>query len=460
MQRSYLDEPVPIVAAATPPGESALAVIRAAGPGCLALAARCFSRPRALLEAPGHSSVYGRLVEPSSGAIVDEVLVSVFRAPRSPTGEDGVEFSCHGSPAVVRKALGLLEAAGFAPALPGEFSFRAFLHGKTDLVRAEAVAELIRSAADAARAEAIRRLEGGLSARIGRARAELLAVLAEVQVRLDFDEDQGAPEAELDESALARVAESLAALSDSYAFGRLYAEGARVVVAGRPNAGKSSLFNLMLREERSIVSHEPGTTRDWIEAGLEVEGLPVRLIDTAGLREAGAAAEAEGVSRSRRLLAQADAVIYLVDGVTGLAPEDEAFLSSYAGKGLVPAWNKVDHPSCRAAPEGFVALSARSGAGLQALASALARAILSAAGAADAGLREDEVRVASLRQKGLLDRALQSIREAQAGLSAGAPLDALSLDIGAAADALGEITGEISSAEILEAIFSGFCLGK
>ncbi len=460
MQRSYLDDPVPIMALATPPGESAIAVIRTAGPGSIALASSCFSRKAALLAASGHSSLFGRLIEPGSGDTVDEVLATVFRAPSSATGEDAVEFSCHGSPAVTRKALAVLEAAGFAPALPGEFSFRAFLHGKTDLVRAEAVAELVRSGSEAERAEALRRLEGGLSDRIASARSQLIAVLAEVQVRLDFDEDQGSPEEGIDAAVLARVRSSIATLSESYAFGRIYAEGARVVVAGRPNAGKSSLFNLMLREERSIVSREPGTTRDWIEAGVELEGLPVRLIDTAGLRDAPAGTEAEGVARSRRLVAGADALVYVVDGSLGLAPEDLDFLAARGKAATVRVWNKADHPSCLSAPEGFLAMSAMTGEGFPAFASALARTIRDGSGAHGGGASEIGVRVASSRQKALLDRALQSIDEASSGLAAGIPLDALSLDLRAAADSLGEITGEISSAEILEAIFSGFCLGK
>ncbi|MBL8968673.1 MAG: tRNA uridine-5-carboxymethylaminomethyl(34) synthesis GTPase MnmE [Spirochaetaceae bacterium] len=495
MPRSYLDLPVPIAAAATAPGEAALALVRASGPGALELAASCFSRPAALLAAPGHSLVHGRLVHPATGEAADEVLASVFRAPRSFTGEDAVEFSCHGSPAALRRVLEALEAAGFSPALPGEFAFRAFANGKSDLVRAEAIDELIRSRSEGAREGALLRLEGGLSRRLEAARAALLDVLAEVEIRLDYAEEDGAPAEAPNPGAIAALRDSLAALAATYRAGRLYRDGVRVALAGRANAGKSSLFNLLLREERSIVSPEAGTTRDWIEAGLELAGFPVRLLDTAGLREASGAVEAEGVARSRRLLAEAELVVYVVDGAAGLlTAEDEAFLADRPE--AIRAWNKIDAAGAAAAPAGFVALSAATGEGFPALLAALEASLRALArgeakgasapgrGAPGGGApgceaqeggvsgpagvpargapAEAELRVASERQKVLLDRAVAALDAALA--KGGAPfdsrLDAFALDLREAADALGEITGEISAPEILEAIFSRFCLGK
>ena len=460
MQRSYLDSSAPIAALATPPGPSALAVLRAAGPGSIELAASCFSRPRALASARHRELVHGRLLDPATGEEIDEILAAVFRAPRGPIGEDCVELSLHGSPAVARRALAALEAAGFAPALPGEFSFRAFLNGKLDLVEAEALRELVDAGSEGARAEALRRLGGGLSARLAALRSGLVGLLAELEARLDYDEEEGAP-AGLEARSLGALRAEVEALAASYAAGRLYESGARVVVAGRPNAGKSSLFNLLLREERSIVAGEPGTTRDWIEAGIEVEGLPIRLVDTAGLREAEGEAEAAGVARSRDLAARAEAVIYVVDSVAGLAPEDEAFLA--ARPDAIRAWNKVDDPRGGPAPEPFLPLSAATGAGLPALAAALAAALAPRFGRGrSSGGREGEeaLRVASSRQKLLLDRAAAALAAAERGLGRGAALDALSLDLREAADALGEITGEVASEEVLEAVFSRFCLGK
>jgi tRNA modification GTPase len=457
MQRSYFDTAVPIAALATPLGESALAVIRAAGSGAIELAASCFSRPEALKVAASFTLVHGELRDPASGEAIDEVLAAVFRAPEGPIGEDLVEFSCHGSPAAIRRALAVLESAGFAPALPGEFSFRAFLRGKTDLVRAEAMQELVSAGSEGGRAEALRRLEGALSRALKKSRAYLVDALAEAEARLDYAEDDEGPAGGLDPDMILELRDSLASLSSSYQAGRLYAKGARVVVAGRPNAGKSSLFNLLVREERSIVSAEPGTTRDWIEAGIELGGLPIRLIDTAGLREAEGAIESAGVERSRRLAADAEGLLYLVDGRVGLAPEDEAFLA--ARPDALRLWNKADDPHCSACPQGFLRVSAATAQGLPELAAALAAALAPKFGRGVAEA-ESASRIASERQKLLLDRAVASLDSGLRGIEAGASLDALVLDLREAADALGEITGEIASEEVLAAIFSRFCLGK
>jgi len=513
MPRSYLSAPVPIAALATAPGEAALAMVRASGAGSIELAAACFSRPEALLSAPGHSLVFGRLVHPRTGEAADEVLASVFRAPRSFTGEDAVEFSCHGSPAAVRAVLEALEAAGFAPALPGEFSFRAFANGKSDLVRSEALLELVRARSEGAREGALLRLEGGLSRRLEAARAELLGLLAEVELRLDYAEEDGAPAGGPARPALEALRETLSALAASYRAGRLYRDGARLVLAGGANAGKSSLFNLLLREERSIVSPEAGTTRDYVEAGVELAGFPLTLLDTAGLREAGGAVEAEGVARSLRLLSEAELVLYVVDGTLGDSPsaEDEAFLARRPD--AVRAWNKIDAPGSRPVPAGFVGVSASTGEGLPSLLSAIESRLAALAGTAGAALSAGEpssgvapsagaraepgepssgaappagatsaassaepsaaapgapaapsraeLRVASERQKLLLDRAVESLDAAFALQALGDEgLDALALELKEAAEALGEITGEIAAPEILEAIFSRFCVGK
>ena len=462
MQRSYFDTSRPIAALATVPGESALAVIRCAGPRAVDLVAGLFSRPAALGSAQSMSLVHGELVDPSDGAVVDEILAAVFLSPDGPIGEDGVELYCHGSPAVIRRALFLLEGAGFAPALPGEFSFRAFLHGKTDLVKAEAVQELVRAGSEGARVEALRRLEGGLSRTLASVREAIVDVLAEVEARLDYAEDDDSPAGGLDPDSLRRIRDRVALLAASYVTGRLYERGARAIVAGRPNAGKSSLFNLLVREDRSIVATDPGTTRDWIETAIELGGLPVRLVDTAGLREVEGEIEAEGVSRSRRLVEESEAVIYVVDGCGGLSAADVAFLEARPDSLCV--WNKVDAPSCAEAPAGFLRTSAATGEGLPTLAEALRERIKPRFGLDESALSrsmaEGDIRIASERQKRLLDEAVAALDACRGGLDARAPLDALVLDLHEAADSLGEITGEIASKEVLEAVFSRFCLGK
>jgi len=463
MARTYLDTGRPIVALATPPGRSALAVIRCSGERTIELCASCFSPGRALSAAPGYTMVYGYLVEPGSGERVDEVIASVFRAPRSYTGEDSVEFSCHGSSAVASRALAALEGAGFLPALPGEFSFRAFINGKTDLVKAEAVNELAGARCESAREDALLRVGGALSSELSTVRETMLDLLAEVEASLDYPADETADEGLGGESPwmgrLSACEARLSKLSRSYVGGRLRQEGALVVVAGRPNAGKSSLFNLVVREERAIVSPEPGTTRDWLEAWIEMGGYAVRLVDTAGLRHAAEGVEAEGVRRSVDLSGRADIIIYLVDGKAGLVAEDEDFIARHPS--ALRFWNKTDAAECHPAPPGWLALSARKGLGLEGLESAILQILdASAASPGQGNTMESQVRVASSRQKALLDDCRESIRRAKEGAEAGAPLDATALEIREASGILGEITGEIVSEEVFDRIFGSFCLGK
>ena len=457
MARSYLDTNAPITAQATAPGRAALAVIRLSGPGVIALADPCFSGRRALSALPGYTLAHGYFVDPVTGEQIDQVIASVFRAPKSFTGEDSIEFSCHGSQAVVSRVLAILESRGFALALPGEFSFRAFINGKADLVQAEAINELSGALCETAREDALARLSGALSSRLSAIRKACLDLLADIEARLDYPEDEG-PEGEgAVRAGLEAMVASLIELSEGYAGARLRRDGALVVLAGRPNAGKSSLFNFLVREERAIVSPEPGTTRDWIEAWMDLGGYALRLVDTAGLRESGEGIEAEGVRRSLGLVSNADLLVYLVDGVTGLSVADENFLASRPNAFKV--WNKVDAAECSFVPSGWIGLSARRGEGIH----TLEKKILASLGAKlpEAPRRkETQVGLAGERQKFLVDRALSSVRQAVAFLESGAPLDALALEVREAASFIGEITGEILGDEVLEKIFGSFCLGK
>lgn len=484
MARNYLDLKAPIAALATPAGRSALAVIRVSGEESIDLAARCFSDSERLAKAPGYSLLHGFAVHPLTGARIDEVVVSVFRAPKSFTGENSVEISCHGSAAVVRGLLDALEAAGFVPALPGEFSFRAFAHGKTDLVRAEAINELSSAQCEAARSDALKRLSGALSSEFHSLREGMLDLEAEIESRLDYAEEEG-PEAPVRwADRISSYAGRLRSLSAGFSGGRLRQEGALVVVAGRPNAGKSSLFNLLTREERAIVSAEPGTTRDWLEAWIGLGSYAIRLVDTAGLRRPKADVEAEGVRRSLELLGRADVVVYMVDGAAGLAPEDEKFVSRYPG--ALKIWNKIDSHSCLPVPPGWIGISARKNMRLNVLESALMefldRAAALGSGAPGSGMpeaagsgapgaerkipgagqktSEAAVRIASERQKKLVDKCAAALDSAIADIGRGAPLDIIALAVREAADFLGEITGEIGGEEVFERIFGTFCLGK
>ena len=342
------------------------------------------------------------------------MLVIVYRAPRSFTGEEAAEICTHGSPLIVSRVLDVLDRAGFRPAGPGEFTLRAFLNGRLDLTQAEAVNELVRARTDRARALALHRLAGSIEGRILALKKRLLSLQAAVEVRLDYPEEdlpgELAPSAELD-----GLEAELAELAASYRIGRLYQEGVSAVLAGRTNSGKSTLFNRLLREERAIVSETPGTTRDYLEGGIELEGVPVRLFDTAGYRAAGDAVEREGQRRTDALVDGAQLVLYLVDSGDGLRAEDRRFLEEHAGQaGLMPLWAKADLPGAAAGQEvlpGFLRVSGVTGEGIGELAREMGRRILAGAGPA-AG---EAAVIDSLRQKELLDRALACLPRVPSG---------------------------------------------
>jgi len=472
MARTYLDTASPIAALATRPGRASLAVLRCSGQGAIGLCGDCFKGRRPLSDIRGYSMAHGAFIDPETGERVDEIMAAVFRAPKSFTGEDSVEFYCHGSPAVVNRVLSVLHRQGFSPALPGEFTFRAFIHGKTDLVEAEAVNELTGALCESAREDALRRLTGALSSRLSDIRGRLVDLAAEMEARLDYPDDEGpevdagspfdvesSPNKDPLAARLGDLASALSALSESYVAGRLRQEGALVVLAGRPNAGKSSLFNLIVREERAIVSPEPGTTRDWLEAWVEIGGFAVRLVDTAGIHDAEGGIEAEGVRRSISLVESADIVMYVVDGKTGPGVDDRAFLAKYPES--LPLWNKIDAQNCGPTPPGWIGISAKKGDRLTALeASIISRLAASGGKQGTPEDREQEVNIASSRQKILIDQSLTAIGRALADMRLGHPLDIVTLDLREAMDALGEITGEIAGDEIFDRIFSTFCLGK
>ncbi|MDR3356627.1 MAG: tRNA uridine-5-carboxymethylaminomethyl(34) synthesis GTPase MnmE [Spirochaetaceae bacterium] len=460
---SFYGDEGAIAAPATALGESALTLVRASGRSCLDLLAGCFSRPRALREAAGNSVVYGWIQD--EGKRVDEVLVSVYRAPKSYTGEDGADICCHGGLAAVRAVLQSLYKHGFRPALRGEFTFRAFLNGKIDLTRAEAVMEIVAAKSDTGRGRAVMRLSGVLEREIRQINSLLLDALTETELLLDYSELDGVAAEDEALPGRASVEEALARLNrlqHSYRAEKLYRDGALAVLAGKPNAGKSSLFNLLLREERSITSEIPGTTRDWIDGWISLEGIPIRLADTAGLREPGDALEKLGVERSFDLLDEADLVLLVFDGATDGADAlsvAEDFILKRKDVPVLPVWNKAD---LAALPENaaglFCAVSAKTGAGLSILYERIAKALEKTAGA----LMPEAGRAApgSERQKTLIDDAAAAAAAALAAHDEGLPSDLVAPSLREAVNSLGEITGEVSNADILEAMFSRFCVGK
>jgi tRNA modification GTPase len=412
-----------IAALATPWGESALAVIRLSGLDSLRLLSSLFGSASAmgktLDEVPGHTVHRGVITAPAENGqreIVDEVLVAVYRGPKSFTGEDGAELFCHGSPIIIRRLLGLLEEAGFRFAGPGEFTLRAFLNRKLDLTQAEAVNEVVRAKTDRARAIALNRLSGAIEQKIDQIKSILVRLSAAVELRLDYPDDE-IEEGEKIKGEDEIAQQELERLLSTYRIGKIYQEGISVV---------------------------------------SLEGIPIKLYDTAGYRDRAEGVEAEGMRRTDSIVGNADIILYLVDAESGFTRKDEEFLqSSGSERRLIPVWNKIDRQSSRC-PAGFVPISAKEGDGLEDLGRGIVEKVLAGAGMVDSG----EPIIDSLRQKRLLERALQGIKDFRAGLRAGQPWDVLAVDLKEALDALGEITGEITSQDILNQIFSQFCVGK
>ena len=442
----------PIAALDTAAVSSALAVIRVSGPGSLSLLSRLLKGGRDAAAMQGHT--IHRLVIRDAEEDVDEVLLAVYKAPRSYTGQDSAEIFCHGGLPVIRRLMSLLTRSGFRPAGPGEFTQRAFLNGRMDLTRAEAVNEIVRAKTDKARALALQRLSGAIEKRIRAARDALLDLRAALEVMIDSPEDE--PGDLIDEARLNAAIEMLESLTGTYRHGRIYQEGVAVAIAGATNSGKSSLFNLLLRQERAIVSEIHGTTRDWLEGMVSLSGIPVRLFDTAGLRSSTDLLEIEGMRRTEEVIRAADAVVYLVDGSRGAAVEDKDLTAARGtGAPLLPVWNKTDLPGVPPAPPGYLAMSAATGQGLDRLEKAIADAVLGGP-----TLESGEPLIDSQRQKDLIQRALAALTRFKDARSGSITPDLLAVDLSDALEALGEITGEVTRAEVLDRMFSTFCVGK
>lgn len=437
-----------IVAPATAAG-GAIAVVRMSGPAALAICDGVFRGSARASETAGYTVLYGTIAD--GGRTLDEVLVTVFRAPRSYTGEDAVEISCHGSRYIVQELLGLLIRRGARMATPGEFTSRAFLAGKLDLSQAEAVADLIASGSRASHALAAAQMRGGYSAELETLRGELLRLTALLELELDFSEEdvEFADRAQL-RDAMERIAAKIDRLIGSFALGNAIKEGIAVAIAGRPNVGKSTLLNRLLNEERALVSEIPGTTRDLVEATLDLDGIRYRFIDTAGLRTTDDAVERMGIERAYASIARAQIVLQVVDAADPVA--DALDLRPEQQRILIV--NKIDLPAAAAAlPDGAVLLSARDGRGTEALLQRLRVAVDASA------LDEGETIVSNSRHYEALRRARTALDAALDGLDR-LPADLLSEEIRQVIRHLGTITGAITDTEVLSQIFSKFCIGK
>ena len=465
-----------IVALSTPPGAGALAVIRLSGTAAVAITAGVFSKKN-LAAQPGHTLHYGTLRDPESGAILDEVVVALYRAPRSFTREDVVEISCHGSDYVVRQALSLLLRQGARLAEAGEFTKRAFLSGAMDLAQAEAVADLIAADSALSHRVALNQLRGGFSQELRELRARLIKFAALLELELDFGEE----DVEFADRTglallLAEVRGVVAGLLRSFELGNVIKNGITAVIAGRPNAGKSTLLNALLREERAIVSAIPGTTRDFIEDVVSIDGLRFRFVDTAGLRDNPAdEVEAIGVQRTRQRVRQAAMLLYLFD-LTEMTPAEVraeiAELTIGLNLPVLAVGNKTDlatTESLAAFETAFeasqpaavplmplVVLAAGQNHGLDALHSALLTQVRGA------GLENtaSATIVTNVRHARALETAASHLAAVQVGLDTGLGTELLAADLRHALAALGEITGQISSEDLLTSIFTQFCIGK
>ena len=450
------------IATAVAAGAGSVAIVRLSGPAAEVIGRRLFVAPGSQAW-ESHLVLYGHVVDPADGRRVDEALLLLMRAPRSFTREDVVEFHCHGGLVAVRRVLELVLASGARLAGPGEFSQRAFLNGRLDLTRAEAIGEMIAARSRRAAELAMAGIDGGLQRRIGGLRERLLDQLAELEARVDFEEDLPPLDGRQVRAELEAVRGELDRLVAESRQGELLREGLRVAIVGRPNVGKSSLLNLLSRRERAIVTDLPGTTRDLLESDLVLDGVPLTLLDTAGIRPTDDRVELLGIERSRQALAGADAVLLLFDLLAGWTVADQELRALVPeGVPLLLVGNKLDALPAGAAPGGvpsappeapLVRISALTGAGRDGLVAAL----LGLCGGAEIqGLQV----ALNGRQRELAAAAATSLERSLETAALDLPWDFWTIDLRGAITGLGAITGEDVSEAVLERIFSRFCIGK
>jgi tRNA modification GTPase len=468
---SLPEQGIPIAAVATPVGVGALAVVRISGKGVFDISQRLFRKKNnpvfSFTFAKGYTAHFGTIHDREG--VLDEVVALIFRSPNSFTMEDMVEFTCHGGPVVVQHILKALLDEGCRLAEPGEFTRRAFLNGRIDLLQAEAIGEMIHARSESAFRTAVTQMQGTLSHRLDAMRDNLLRSCALLELELDFSEEdvEFQNRSEL-QAQLAVLQEELLRLVDSYQHGRILKEGVATVIAGKPNAGKSTLLNALLGQERSIVSHMPGTTRDYIEECFLYNKTMFRLTDTAGLRETSEEIEHEGVKRSYKKISEADLIVYIID-ITGENYADEIprileFRASYQHAQLIVAANKIDLLSNNltriqqlrdATGSKVCSLSAAKGEGLEALKQTMSRMTESLD-----KLHEASVLVTSLRHYEALRNASDALRNAQELINTNSETELIAFELRSALDYVGEITGKVINQEILNTIFDRFCIGK
>jgi tRNA modification GTPase len=459
---NYIDDT--IAAISTPIGQGGIGIVRLSGPEAITLAHSVFRSGKADGQSAvsTHRVLYGHIADPVDARTIDEVLLTVMRAPNSYTREDVVEINCHGGMLSVRKILELVLAKGARLAEPGEFTKRAFLNGRINLAEAEAVLDIINSRTEEGLRIACEQLGGGLTERLSAIREKLIEISAFVEACLDFPED------EIEIASKEEIRKKLEAaqmdikrLSNTFNDARFFREGLLVAIIGRPNVGKSSLLNVLLQKDRAIVTALPGTTRDLIEDYLNIRGLPVRIMDTAGIRASDEIIEQEGIRRSIQAINHADYVLALFDGSEPLGQEDTALLGLVRGKPAALIINKADLPGKLAleniTAEGrqYLRISTVTGQGIEELKNAIFESAL-----CDWKEEREGVVVTNLRHKTALDMASESLRRAAGLFSGNGQLELFSIEMRDALNRIGEITGAITTDDILDRIFSSFCIGK
>ena len=454
-----------IAAIATPAGAGGIGVVKISGPRAISIALPLLHPPKDPNRLQSHRLYYGSIVHPEADRILDEVLFSVMRAPNTYTREDVVEIQAHGSRCGLGAILELVLKRGARLAEPGEFTKRAFLNGRIDLSQAEAVIDLVNAQTAEGLEIAARQLKGHLLESIEAIRTPLEETRVEVEAAIDFPEDVEdiiRPDVFAD-TITREVVVPLEALLDHYDEGHVYREGIAATIVGRPNVGKSSLMNRLLQKERAIVTAIPGTTRDFIEETVNIGGVPVRLIDTAGLHDTESDLEAAGIRFTRQQLDEADLVLFMVDCSTPLSNEDVGIYDLVQGRKAILVINKIDLADGHTAREivgrlgglSWVAISALYNQGIEDLKATIFEEVTHQHGASDLPSV-----VPNLRHKLAIERALKAGREAAEGFRSGRPPELVAVDLKDALDALGEITGIVTTEEILDRIFSRFCVGK
>ena len=456
-----------IAAISTPAGEGAIAIVRLSGDEAVQIADRVFRSPsgKKLIEEQSHTIHYGHLVNPSSGETVEEVMVSLMKAPKTFTREDVVEVNCHGGIVAVNRVLALILIEGARLAEPGEFTKRAFLNGRIDLSQSEAVMDLIRAKTDRAMNVALNQMEGKLSRLIRELRLTLVETLAEVEVKIDYPEYD-----EVEETTVPHmiekctwVKEEIDKLLHTSAQGKILREGLSTVIVGRPNVGKSSLLNSLVQENKAIVTDIAGTTRDIIEEYVNVRGVPLRLVDTAGIRETEDIVERIGVERSRQVLKEADLILLVLNSAEELSIEDERLFTAISGMDMIVVANKtdltqkVDFSRVKELTNNatIVTTSLLKDEGIDELEKAIAGLFF------DGSIEsEDMTYVSNARHIALLHKASARIEEALSAAEAGIPVDMIQIDVTRTWEILGEIIGDTVQEGLINELFSRFCLGK